>query len=243
LSGNAFLVIAGRRDLAARDFASRYADRGVRLMTPHDLSQSGWTYRVGDAAKSTAMIGGRALGARDIAAVLTRIPCVSVDDLPHIAPDDRAYVAAEMTAFLLAWLAELDCPRINRPTARCLSGPAWSQETWVHTAARIGIPTETPRRHVRLSEAPASTAPIRGEDPAERNATVTVIGRRCIGAVDRNLKRAAGALAGAAGTELLVVRFSGPDADAHFVDAHHWADLDDRNTGAAVLRCLNEAVQ
>jgi hypothetical protein len=243
MSGKAFIVIAGRGDVAARDFAARYADRGVRLMTPRDLSQSGWSYRVGDAAGSTVANGGRVLEARGIAAILTRLPYVSVDDLPHIAPVDRAYVAAEMTAFLLAWLAALECPRINRPTAQCLSGPAWSQETWVRTAARIGLPTEALRRHVRLSQEPGSNPSVDADGVAAHGASVTVVGRRCIGAVDRNLKRAARALADAAGTELLFVRFSGPDADARFLHAHHWANLDSRETDAAVWQCLNEAVR
>lgn len=232
----AFIVIASSWDGPAQSFAARYADLGVRLMTPEDLSRSGWNYRVGQAPRSTARIGEDVLSAEDIAAVLTRIPCVTAHDLPHIAPADRTYVAAEMTAFLLAWLTELKCPLINRPTPRCLSGPDWPPEKWVQTAARIGIPTDTTRRQIRLSNKPVEVT-----CPEHKGATATIVGRRCIGTVDHELGQAALALMEAAGTELLVVRFSGPQSGARFMEANHWADLADRETGEAVFQRLRDA--
>jgi hypothetical protein len=106
----------------------------------------------------------------------------------------------------------------------------------VQTAARLGIPTGSPRRQIRLSNAAIDAAYDTG------GATATIAGRRCIGAVDKELARAARALADAAGTDLLVVRFSGRDAGARFIEAHHWAELGDRATGEAVFRCLRDTV-
>jgi hypothetical protein len=47
-------------------------------------------------------------------------------------------VAAEMNAFLVAWLTSLTCPIFNRPTATSLCGPAWSVEHWRIQVARCG---------------------------------------------------------------------------------------------------------
>jgi hypothetical protein len=232
----AFVVIAGGRDEGARSFVDRYADRDTCLMTPRHLSQSGWNYRVGKAGHSTAMIGTSSLAAREIAGVLTRIPCVTAYDLPHIAPEDRNYVATEMTAFLLAWLTELECPIFNHPTPQCLSGPCWPHEKWVQTAARIGIPTASSRRRIRFSQESIGAA-----RPECGGAMVTVVGGRHIGAVDGALGRAARALADAAGAELLTVRFSDRESGAHFLDASHWVDLRNNETAEAVLQSLRNA--
>ena len=115
MTASFFLVFASRVDTAAKNFAAA-AGSNVRLMTPADLSQPGWRFRLGDAAGSTAVLGGEPVPASAIAGVLTRLPSVTDHDLTHIAPSDRAYVAAEMTAFLLAWLTALKCPLVNRPT-------------------------------------------------------------------------------------------------------------------------------
>jgi hypothetical protein len=231
-----FVVIASSSDAPAQSFVKRYADRGVCLMTPSDLSQSGWRYPVGQASGSTVKIGGNSLSARDIAGILIRIPRVTINDVPYIAPPDQSYVAAEMTAFLLAWLKELECPVINLPTPRCLSGPGWSRAKWVQTATRIGIPTDPSRRQIRFSAEPVDVS-----CPEHTGVTVTIVGQKSIGPVDQDLQRAARALADAAGTELLVVRFSKPGPGARFLDANHWIDLGDREIGEAVLQCLQAA--
>jgi hypothetical protein len=134
------VVVASHWDSAAQSFVERRTAHSVHLMTPNDLSQVGWSHRLGDAAGSTAVIAGRQISALDVAGVVTRLPSVAERDLPYITPVDRAYVAAEMNAFLLSWLTELKCPLLNRPSPQCLSGPYWRPEKWVQTADRLGIP-------------------------------------------------------------------------------------------------------
>ena len=68
-----FLVLASRSDAAAISFATS-AGPEIRLMTPADLSQPGWKFRVGDVAHSIAMIGGQPVPSAAIAGVLTRLP-------------------------------------------------------------------------------------------------------------------------------------------------------------------------
>lgn len=213
------LVIASRHDLVARALVGRWAAHGARLLTSADLSAAGWRHHSDAAGTSTLLVGGRVIPAREVSGVLTRLPCVFERELVRIAPVHRAYVAAEMTAFLTFWLSDLPCPVLNRPTPGCLAGPNWRREQWVHAAARAGIPVRSVRRCVGVS------AGLSPEAPYPHPITVTVVGDRCVGRVTRRLAAQARHLADTARLDLLAVRFSGPGPGAHFVDADPWPDI------------------
>src|SRR5215831_16423869 len=204
-------------------------------MTPADLSQPGWKFRVGDVAHSMAMIAGQPVPSAAIAGVLTRLPGVAEHDLPHIVASDRAYVAAEMSAFLLAWLTALDCPLVNRPTPQCLSGPMWRPEQWVVAANSLGIPARpVVRRAVRENAGAA------GDGLAPAATTITIVGRRHIGEGDKALVRQAHALAEAACVDLLAVQFDGRRPGANFVGASSWLDLTDQRIARAVMDFMRQ---
>ena len=228
------VVVASRTDAPARGFMRRYASQGVCLLTPADLSRCGWSYRVGHIETSIAVIGGRRSAARDLRGVVTRLSAVSEDDLEHIAAPDRAYVAAEMQAFLVSWLTALHCPVLNRPGPVCLAGPAWRPAQWSQAAAHLGLPVTTVVEQASF----ARTRSAR-ETSRPKGVTVTVVGQRIIGTVDPLLARQARALATAAGVDLLAVRFSSPAADARFVGAHLWPDIAAAPIAAAVFDYLH----
>ena len=142
------LVLADECDSAAAAFVARHRGEGARLLAPVDLSSPGWSYRVGDAANSVAMVAGERIAAEQLGGVMTRLAGISPAHLPHVVEADREYVAAEMSAFLLAWLSALPCPVWNRPAAPSLSGPAWRWEQWRQLAMQAGLnvapPTVTP---------------------------------------------------------------------------------------------------
>jgi hypothetical protein len=230
-----FLVIASRSDTAAIGLAAAAAPE-LRVVTPADLSQPGWTLRLGDVAAATAVIGGEVVAASAIAGVLVRLPGVAEHDLPHIAASDRGYVAAEMTAFLLAFLTALNCPLVNRPTPQCLAGPAWRQERWVSVANRLSIPV---RPALRRQAVPAMPAAV-GAPVAAAATTITIVGRRHIGEANAALVRRSHALADAAGADLLAVQFDGSGADANFIGANLLADLADRAVAGAVMGLLRD---
>jgi hypothetical protein len=220
------LVVTSRRDAAATALAANDG-AAVRLMTPDDLSQEGWTFRLNDPAGGTARLGGSAVPVADIAGVVTRLPAVTAHDLPHIAADDRGYVAVEMNAFLLAWLTSLPCPVVNRPTPLCLAGPPWRQEQWVLMAEQLGIPARPVVR--RTNEVPGPAV------AAAPDHIVTVVGREHFGTENEELAERAHALADAAGADLLSVAFDGPRRDARLVNASLWLDLGDAAIGNAVI--------
>lgn len=210
------IVLANRQDGAALSLATRWQSHDVHVVTPEGLSVEGWRYEVSSPANSRAVIANRPVAADEITGVLTRLPCVSDQDLPHFMPADRSYAASEMTAFLLAWLSGLSCPMLNRPVPGCICGPTWRTEQWVRFAAHLGIPVAPVHRKAPEAAAPPSESPL---------TEVVVVGNQCIGEVDPVLADRARVLAKAAGVGLLLVYFTGPDPDNKFVNASLWPDL------------------
>src|SRR5260370_30282273 len=130
------VVLASRYDPSSQEFVTNWAgDAG--LLTSQDLSVRGWRYEPGGQVRAS-VISGRLVSTDEIDGVLTRLPCVGEGDLVDIVPGDRGYVAAEMTAFLSAWLCDLRCPVLNRPTPGCLTGPYWRQAKGIHAPSRLG---------------------------------------------------------------------------------------------------------
>jgi|HubBroStandDraft_1064217.scaffolds.fasta_scaffold00773_8 hypothetical protein len=207
-------IVASRHDATARMLADAWSHLDAALLTATDLSTPGWRYEIPAGPQECAVVDGRRVPRGEISGVLIRLPCVTADELGHVAAEDRAYVATEMTAFLAAWLSNLACPVLNRPTINCLSGPAWRNEQWLHLSARIGIPTVEWELDTEL--------PVCG---APAGSSVTVLGNRCFGEVHGTLQDHACSLARAAGVELLEVRFTGPDADAPLRAVSLWPDL------------------
>ena len=234
------IVFANRWDANARSFARRYRAQGVRLLTPENLSRSGWVYSLDNRSEhaQAAVVGG-VISSERIGGVLTRLSCVSELDLPQIVSTDRAYVAAEMTGFLLAWLTSLPCPVLNPPTPGCLAGRSWHYGQWVHAASQLGMPVE--KVHKRIGPLQRSYSRKRPRVSAPSGVTVTMVGTQCFGTVSPVLLHQTRALAKVAGVDLLAVQFAGPDPDAAFVRASLWPDIADHRIAEAVLRYLQRA--
>jgi hypothetical protein len=226
------VIVAGRYDSEAQALASRWRDHDAHVLSCEDLSVTGWCHRLPDRGASTAVIGGRVISDAEITGVLTLLPCVTTQELVHIVPEDRAYVAAEMMAFLASWLHGLTCLVLNRPTPVSLMGPIWRREQWVHAAARIGIPIRPICRRSGLNTAPSA-------DVAEVSpVTVTVVGDRWFGEADSVLAEHARRLAVTAGLDLLTVHFDGPEASARLLGADLRPDLSSPEIADAMLDTL-----
>jgi hypothetical protein len=224
------VIVAGRTDTSAPALVRRWPRDLARVLTPGDLATAGWRVTGGDHADDRAVVQRDIVPTNRITGVLTRLPAITERELPMLAPEDRAYAAGEMTAFLSYWLSSLDCPVLNPPSAAGLCAPGWRSEQWVLTAGELGIPARARQRRVPpFDPSRTTTAPAPDRDLV----TVTVVGDRCAGTQDATLRDWARTLAGAAGADLLSVVFrrSGPA----FVDAHPWADLHDEDTAAAIL--------
>ena len=225
------LILASQHDQAACMLAERWKDQDARIMTCRDLSTTGWRFYADRPHASTIAVGNQLADSSQIEGVLVRLPWIAEQELSHIRPADRLYAAAEMGAFLVAWLSNTEFPVINRPTPSCLMGPSWGREQWIHHAARIGMRVRE-TRSANLPESPCETK------VAVPCATAAVIGEQCIGLVAPRLREQARRLAEIARVDLLTVRFSGPDEDAEFIEAFLSADVSQPELADSVLDCF-----
>jgi hypothetical protein len=208
------VVVGSAHDPRARSLVAHWGVPCAALLSAEDLSRPGWVLDVPERGRGRCVAGERIIPDRTITGILTLRPRIFAEELGHVAPPDRGYVAAEMTAVLLAWLAARRCPVLNAPSASALAGPNWRAARWRHAAHALGIP-------VARSE--------RVED-----ATVTelvMIGSRCFGAVEGRVAAFAAALGRAAGVELLGCRFT---PEGEFLSATPWPALDREDIRAAL---------
>jgi len=214
------LVVAHKWD--PRGAALRQAWPGAGLVTPVDLSQRGWSFDPAAPGRGQAVVEGRRVRAGDIRGICVLLPAVTESDLAHIVPADRSYVAAEMTAFLCAWLTGLPCPTANPPSPVGLCGPNWRTERWICIAARLGLPVRAATRSAGQAD--------REPGPGEVRRTVVVAGDEVFdgtGPAENGDAPAgwAARLADAASARLLNVHI-GADARGSFVlGADVWVDV------------------
>jgi hypothetical protein len=228
-------VLCSRHDASAQAFARRHAYRDVHALTCVEVSQPGWRLNLNGPAGSTkvelaGMIAGRHLAGRQITGLITRLPAVTEDELQHIVPEDRSYVAAEMHAFLFAFLAALPCPIVNPPSPACLCGPNLREVQWRKLVRELRIP---------LPEEFAGGRAIAAATP-ETMSEVAVIKGRTIGAEEESLRRWTRALAQGAGLPYLRVRYSYVRGIPCFVGADPRPHLESEKIADALLESFPE---
>jgi len=220
------VVVASRSDTAARALCERAPPGTAQLLSWRDLSTTGWRYYSDpDDGRDGAVIGGRPTSTAEISAVVTRCPAVPPHELGHIVPADRTYVAAEMTALLVAWLTRLRCPVLNRPRDGCLCGPRWPPERWTMLAASLGLHAVPVSRRAVPGLAPSASRPA--APPGFELNTVTVVGphAHASGDAPETLADAAVTLARAAGVTLLKTEFAVRGTEYWFLGAGLDVDL------------------
>lgn len=186
-----WVVLASRLDHEAQHLVHRLGAERFGLMTPDDLSLVGWRFDPLRVNRGWAVVAGQTLQTEDIEGVLNFLPTVQPFELTHIMEDDRIYVAAEMHAFLMAWLTALSCPVVNRPLPPYLVGPGWSRSRWQFQAHSLGLETEA--------------------DPAASRqlSWVSIVGSQVLGTTDRKVTQAALQLARAASLRMGCFGFVG----------------------------------
>jgi hypothetical protein len=221
------LVLSSHADRAVASAVEHWRGAGARveILTCHDLAQRGWRFGLDD--EPTLVVGGKPIAAGNVDGVLVRLAGATPFEVPFVAEEDREYAAAEMHGFLVALLDRMPCPVVNRPTPGCLCGPAWAQEQWVRAAVDAELDVvEVSRRIYAGGDVPAATE---GRDVRVAH----VVHERCFGDVSDEARKAALALARAAGVELLRVHFEVAERP-RFLHADFWIDVADREIAGAV---------
>jgi hypothetical protein len=224
------LVLSSLYDQYATAGAALLRAKGteVAVITCHDVAQAGWKLTLDD--QPTLVVGGKPVAAKDIQGVVTRISGVTAAELPFMHIDDRDYAASEMQAFLLALLTSLECPVLNRPHPGCLNGPPWIAEQWTACAARAGVAVQPIVRR-----AYAGGLALAPRETVERR-VVNVVGDDAFGDAPAAMRKAAVAVAKAAGVDLLRVGFDLRGKTPVFLDADPWVDISDKSVADAIRK-------
>jgi hypothetical protein len=173
------LILAHEGDGPARQLAARWGPDAI-LLHPGDLHTESLSLTVDTDGTANAELRSRPR----VTSVVSRIGGVGPGDLHHIDRQDLAYAAAELDAFLRAWLLAWPGPVLNRPTTTSLNGPGWRTAQWAVAATAAGLTMGPP-------------GPVPGAVP------VAVVGDRFFGDVPASVGQLLCALAEAAGCTLL----------------------------------------
>jgi hypothetical protein len=168
-----------------------------------------------DTSPDSAVVEKKLICVADIDGIVVRRSQIYPSELGHIIARDRAYVACEMTAFLVHWLRCLACPVVNMPSGVCLCGPMWSPFAWTHHAAQMGIPVVKQTRHGMRDQHRGATTEVvmlDGVRVAAQEDTVT-------SDADIRMSNYTRQLAVSSGARLLSARFMLSGGRPHFVGA------------------------
>jgi hypothetical protein len=224
------IIVANRDDASAGEIARASTRQAAVVMTADDLVHGGWQWTPGAIDDAWIRAGGRRMQARAITAVVALIPAISVAELPMIDAGDRAYVATEMTAMLAAFLSELRCPVLNRPSPTRLDGPAWSDERWRIQARQHGICV------VSSSGVPGPTSVPESNDAPVRE--VLIIGEQWFGRVPAEIRRRLHSLAELIGVRIFSVRFLHTGRRMELVGVSTLPRIDDDRKRSALWELL-----
>jgi hypothetical protein len=226
------LILAHRNDFPARALAARWGSEAL-LLTVGELHRARWNLELDSDGRVRTELADETGAPVPVDGVVNRLGMVLPSDLPHVHREDRPYAAAELTAFLLAWLDSCPATVLNRPDSGWLSGPAWYAEQWASEAAAVGLRVATRRR--RISLAGVATEPIAVWNKA---ISVSVVGGRCFGDVHPDVGERMCALADAAGATLLAATVAGSGPDAQVRDFSTWPDVSDPMVADAIAAVL-----
>jgi hypothetical protein len=206
------LLVGSRFDPAAAELASAWRHAGAVLCDAGDLTARGWRYEPHMPRQAVAVAEGRRVPAREIEAVVTLRATVYPIELIDVVEDDRAFVAAEIGAFLRAFLDALEAPVVNRPAEYSLAGPVLAPERWAQLARAAGVPAVSIERRVPGTILAPALVP-------RATRTVFVAGEQAEAGSDPSLARAALAITRRCGATMLEAAFTADGDEPRFVSA------------------------
>lgn len=123
--------------------------------------------------------------------VVNRMPMPPTAAWRHAVPAEREYATAELIAFVLSWLAGLECPVRNRPEPECLAGPAPHDLLATVQAQRAGLDGADTSFGADVSPFPLLESALRAAGPGARPVHAVVLDGRILD--PEGLARRAGA--------------------------------------------------
>ena len=176
------VVVGSRHDNVAQSLVD--ALPGAALCSAEDLTRPGWAWPVASPEGRRWVVDGRVVEDREVTGVLVRRSGVYPEELLGTHPDDREYLAAEATAFLVFVLSRTGARVANPVADGALGDEAIRPERWMPLAAGLGI--EPVSLRVKRGQAPLIPAAA---------TVVEVVARDAIGGASPRLRKASVALA------------------------------------------------
>lgn len=250
-----FLILAEMSDPTALEVFAwlrlRHSDNSVLRLTSEEVCDaSTYNHRLCECEASSRMriADGSEIQSQNLGVVLNRLRYLSIRRFSSSREIDRDYANAEMSSFLLSWLAAMPCPVVNPPSSIWLAGSAWHPFSLQTMAAEAGLDvldlTSTsnarrfcPSREMRLLDFAFSEshgrpykAPLILNQPGtfvepvgDREVSLLVVGDRVLGQLPPELRTPSIRLVQKLGLDLAKVFFVESEGD---VGSWKFAGLD-----------------
>lgn len=178
------VVVGSSHDSVATDLVALWPQ--AALCSAEDLVSPGWVWRHGQPASRTWIVDGKQISDDQVTGVFVNRASVYAEELLTTHPDDRAFLASEVHAFLVFVLASTSARVVNPVNEGAFGESALRPHRWTQLALQLGIAlrplrvTSDPRRPTRY-----------------RTFTVEVAGDEVFGDAPRSLHESARRLAAA----------------------------------------------
>lgn len=154
------LVISNVANESAAALVEAFEPGAASLVTASSIHKSfNAAIALSDFASSALTVGGQALTASHVTGVVATIAYFIPQEFYYIEPPDRDYVCAEVSAFFIYLLSQLQCPKLNPPSSKTLSGLGMHRIEWMKAAHGFGIPVWP--AHVKNGEVAAAQDGVR----------------------------------------------------------------------------------
>ena len=174
------LVVGSSHDSVATDLVALWPQ--AALCSAEDLVSPGWVWR--QPAAKTWIVDRKQISDDHVTGVFVRRASVYAEELMSTHPDDRAYLASEIHAFLVFVLASTSARVVNPINEGAFGEAALRPYRWTQLALQLGISL----RPLRVTS--ESRRPIR-----YRTFTVEVVGDEVFGDAPASVRDSARCLA------------------------------------------------
>jgi len=131
------VVVGSRHDPVAISLTKTLP--GAGLCSAEDLTRPGWIWPVASPECARWVIDGSAIADKEVTGVLLRRTYVYPEEFVTTHRDDREYLAAEATAFLIFVLSSTGATVVNAVGDGALGDDVIRPERWMRAAAGLGI--------------------------------------------------------------------------------------------------------
>jgi hypothetical protein len=180
------VIIGSRHDSVAQSIVATLP--AAALCSAEDLTRPGWVWSVESPEPNRWVVDGKVIDDHDVTGVLVRRTYVYPEEFVGTHPDDREYLAAESTAFLIFVLSRTAARVVNPVADGALGEDVIRPERWMVAATELGVDVAP----LRLKATGAIQAPT-------MTTTVEVVGGETFGDAPPRVCAAASQLAEALG--------------------------------------------